>query len=88
MPLPVFATEAVVDGGRSQPVFVDLGGGYVEPREVTTGERFGGRVEILRGLDPGQRIVTSGNFLLGREPDAEGMLNLTSVTESSGQLAW
>jgi membrane fusion protein, copper/silver efflux system len=59
--------EAVVDSGRSQTVFLDLGDGYVQPREVTTGERFGDRVEIVRGLKPGERIVTSGNFLLDSE---------------------
>jgi membrane fusion protein, copper/silver efflux system len=59
--------EAVIDSGRTQTIFLDLGSGYVEPREVTTGERFGDRVEIVRGLEPGQRIVTSGNFLLDSE---------------------
>jgi Cu(I)/Ag(I) efflux system membrane fusion protein len=60
-------TEAVVDGGRTQAVFVDLGGGYLEPRKVRIGERFGDRIEIVQGLAPGQRIVTSGNFLLESE---------------------
>ena len=60
-------TVAVVDGGRSQTVFLDLGGGFFEPRTVKTGERFDGRVEILSGLEEGQRIVTSGNFLLDSE---------------------
>ena len=59
--------EAVLDGGRTQQVFVDLGNGYVEPRQVKTGEHFGDRVEIVRGLKPGERIVTSGNFLLDSE---------------------
>lgn len=59
--------EAVIDRGRTQVLFVDLGGGYLEPREVKTGERFGHRVEIVQGLTPGQRIVTSGNFLLDSE---------------------
>jgi Cu(I)/Ag(I) efflux system membrane fusion protein len=59
--------QAVLDRGRTQAVFVDLGGGYLEPREVRTGERFGDRVEIVQGLIPGQRIVTSGNFLLDSE---------------------
>jgi RND family efflux transporter MFP subunit len=59
--------EAVLDRGRTQAVFVDLGGGYLAPREVKTGERFGQRVEIVHGLAPGQRIVTSGNFLLDSE---------------------
>jgi membrane fusion protein, copper/silver efflux system len=59
--------QAVLDKGRTQAVFVDLGGGYLEPREVRTGERYGDLVEIVQGLKPGQRIVTSGNFLLDSE---------------------
>jgi membrane fusion protein, copper/silver efflux system len=59
--------QAVLDRGRTQAVFVDLGGGYLEPREVRIGERFGDRVEIVQGLKSGQRIVTSGNFLLDSE---------------------
>jgi Cu(I)/Ag(I) efflux system membrane fusion protein len=59
--------EAVLDSGRRQTVFIDLGDGYVESREVKTGDRFGDRVEILKGLQAGQRVVTSGNFLLDSE---------------------
>jgi Cu(I)/Ag(I) efflux system membrane fusion protein len=57
----------VLDRGRSQSVFLDLGGGYVEPREVKTGETFGDRIQIRDGLKPGERIVVSGNFLLDSE---------------------
>jgi Cu(I)/Ag(I) efflux system membrane fusion protein len=59
--------EALIDSGRSQAVFLDLGGGSVESRAVTAGRRFGDRVEIVSGLQAGQRIVTSGNFLLDSE---------------------
>lgn len=59
--------QAVLDGGLKRRVYLDLGDGFVEPRDVQTGERFAGRVEILGGLQPGQRIVTSGNFLLDSE---------------------
>jgi RND family efflux transporter MFP subunit len=58
---------AVIDTGRERIVFADLGGGYLEPRSVQTGERFGDRVEILQGLKDGNRIVTSGAFLLDSE---------------------
>jgi len=64
--------EAVLDGGRKQEVFVDLGNGYLAPREVKTGERFGDRVEIVKGLKTGERIVTSGNFLLDSESQMRG----------------
>jgi len=60
-------SEAVLDAGLRKTVFVDHGGGHLEPREVETGERTGDRIEILKGLQPGERIVTSGNFLIDSE---------------------
>ena len=59
--------EAVLDAGIRKTVFVDRGNGYLEPRRVETGERMGDRIEILKGLKPGERIVTSGNFLIDSE---------------------
>jgi membrane fusion protein, copper/silver efflux system len=59
--------EAVVDSGTRKLVFVDRGGGYFEPRRVETGSRADDRVEIVRGLAAGERIVVSGNFLLDSE---------------------
>ncbi|MBI3667069.1 MAG: efflux RND transporter periplasmic adaptor subunit [Acidobacteria bacterium] len=59
--------EAILDSGRTKTVFVDRGNGYLEPRHVETGERFGGRIEILSGLKAGERIVISGNFLIDSE---------------------
>lgn len=57
----------MLDAGLKKVVFVDRGNGYLEPREVQTGERMGDRVEILRGLKPDERIVTSGTFLIDSE---------------------
>jgi membrane fusion protein, copper/silver efflux system len=68
MTVPV---EAVLDTGSRKTVFVDRGGGVLEPRQVQTGKRFDYRVEILSGLKPGERIVVSGNFLI----DSESQLN-------------
>lgn len=59
--------EAVVDTGLKKTVFVDRGNGVLEPRTVETGERGGDRIEILKGLRAGERIVTSGNFLIDSE---------------------
>jgi membrane fusion protein, copper/silver efflux system len=59
--------EAVLDAGVRKTVFVDEGNGNLESRQVETGERLGDRVEILRGLKAGERIVTSGNFLIDSE---------------------
>lgn len=60
-------TDAVLDAGLKKVIFVDRGNGYLEPREVETGERLGDRIEILRGLKTGERIAISGTFLIDSE---------------------
>jgi membrane fusion protein, copper/silver efflux system len=59
--------EAVLDTGDRQTVFVDLGNGYLEPRQVTLGGRFDDRVAIASGLSAGERVVSSGTFLVDSE---------------------
>lgn len=59
--------EAVLDAGERKTVFVDRGNGFFEPRQVKTGERNGNRIQILSGLTGGERIVTSGNFMIDSE---------------------
>jgi RND family efflux transporter MFP subunit len=59
--------EAVLNAGERQTVFIDRGNGYFEPRQVKTGEREGDRIQILSGLSGGERVVTSGNFLIDSE---------------------
>jgi RND family efflux transporter MFP subunit len=66
-PAVTVPAEAVLDSGLKKTVFVDRGNGYFEPRRVETGWRAGDRVEILKGLMPGERVVISGNFLLDSE---------------------
>jgi RND family efflux transporter MFP subunit len=63
----VVPAEAVLDTGERQTVFVDLGDGYLEPRLVVVGSRFGDRVAITRGLSAGERVVSSGTFLVDSE---------------------
>jgi len=63
--------DAILDSGLKKTVFVDRGNGFFEPRKVETGWRFGNRVEIVKGLEPGERIVVSGNFLIDSESKLE-----------------
>ena len=58
---------AVVPTGTRQVVFVDKGGGRLEPREVTVGARSGDWVAIERGLSEGETVVASGNFLVAAD---------------------
>ena len=59
--------EAVLDSGAAQTVFVDRGNGYLEPRKVELGEKVDGWYAVLKGLRKGERVVTSGNFLVDSE---------------------
>jgi membrane fusion protein, copper/silver efflux system len=74
--------EAVLDAGSRKTVFIDRGNGYLEPRQVETGERMGDRIEILKGLKPGERIVISGNFLIDSESQLKSALK--GAGESGG----
>jgi Cu(I)/Ag(I) efflux system membrane fusion protein/cobalt-zinc-cadmium efflux system membrane fusion protein len=60
--------DAVLNSGTGQHVFVALGEGRFEPREVETGlQGENGRVQILAGLDEGEQVVTSAQFMLDSE---------------------
>jgi RND family efflux transporter MFP subunit len=67
--------DAVLYSGLKKTVYIDLGNGFFEPRNVDTGWRFGNRVEIVKGLVPGERIVVSGNFLI----DSESRMRATTA---------
>jgi Cu(I)/Ag(I) efflux system membrane fusion protein len=64
--------DAVIVTGERNLVFVRQDG-MLAPREVVLGARGGDRVQILRGLDEGETIVASANFLV----DAESRLART-----------
>ncbi len=63
--------DAVLDSGLKKTVFVERSEGYFEPREVQTGWKLGNQVEIVKGLEPGERIVVSGTFLIDSESRME-----------------
>jgi len=63
----VIADSAVVYTGPRRLVFVDLGEGRLRPQEVELGVHAGGYVEVTRGLQPGDVVVISGNFLIAAE---------------------
>ncbi len=71
-PAIVLPSEAIVFSGIKKTVFVDLGDGEFVPRRVETGWRLGNKVEITKGLKPGERIVISGNFLIDSESKLRG----------------
>jgi Cu(I)/Ag(I) efflux system membrane fusion protein len=79
-------SSAVVRTGERTLVFVDLGGGRLAPQEVETGRAAGKHTEILSGVEPGQRVVTSAQFLLDSESNlAETMRSMIGMG-GSGQM--
>lgn len=59
--------SAVIYTGPRRLVFIDLGQGRLRPQEIEVGVHAEGYLEVKRGLEPGDRVVTSGNFLIAAE---------------------
>lgn len=59
--------DAVLSSGTENIVFVAKEGGYFEPRPVVLGQKVGDLYIVLKGLKAGEKIVTSGNFLIDSE---------------------
>ena len=74
----VVPKEAVLDTGLRQLVFMDRGEGAYAPYPVKLGRRNQDSVEVLEGINEGDRIVTSANFLL----DAESKLTSASSMQA------
>lgn len=66
--------DAVLDSGTTQVVFVAREGGAFEPRKVTLGHQVGDQVIVLSGIQSGERVVTSANFLVDSESQLKSAL--------------
>lgn len=62
---------AVIDTGSKRVVFVESMPGTFDAVEVNLGPRCGTLYPVVSGLEPGQKVATSGAFLI----DAETRLN-------------
>jgi Cu(I)/Ag(I) efflux system membrane fusion protein len=59
--------DAVLDTGENQLVFVVKGAGTFEPRSVKLGRQADSYYEVISGLEAGEEVVTSANFLIDSE---------------------
>lgn len=71
----VIPADGVLQSGTRQIVFVDEGDGHLEPREVQLGPEANGKYVVLKGLKPGERIVTSANFLVDSESQLQAAID-------------
>ncbi len=69
---------AVLNSGTRQTVFVVHEGGKFEPREVNVGPTVDGQTIIEFGVEKGEVVVSSGNFLLDSESRMKFSANSTS----------
>jgi len=63
----VIPSEAIIRSGARNQVFVVRGKGKFEPRLVKLGLTSGGKVAILDGVEEGEEVVTSAQFLIDSE---------------------
>ena len=66
-------TEAVIQTGRRTVVMLAEEGGRFRPVDVEIGIESGGQTEVKRGLQPGQRVVVSSQFLIDSEASLKGV---------------
>jgi Cu(I)/Ag(I) efflux system membrane fusion protein len=74
--------SAVIDSGNRQIILVAKGEGRFEPRPVKLGRRGEGYVEVLEGVDQGEKVVTSANFLIDAESNLKAALQAFTQPET------
>jgi RND family efflux transporter MFP subunit len=85
--LLVVPASAVLQSGERAVVFLDRGEGNLQPRVVTTGPQIDSDIVILNGLKPGDRVVSSANFLIDSEAQLQSAAQsfLPPATEPAAQ---
>ena len=74
-------SEAIINSGRMTRVLITKDGGKFYAREVKTGIESGEYTEITEGLQEGDRVVVSGQFLIDSEASLKGSLTRMSDGE-------
>lgn len=77
-------SDAVVDTGDQQLVFISKGDGHFEPRSVRLGYEADDHYEVLEGLTEGEEVVASANFLIDSESRLRAASQSFAVHQHSG----
>ena len=70
----VIPASAVLQSGSRAIAFIDHGDGNLEPREIQTGPQIDDSVIVIKGLQPGDHVVSSANFLVDSEVQLQAAL--------------
>lgn len=68
----VVPVTAVMDTGKRQVLWVEMQPGMFEPRDVKVGARAGENVQILSGVKAGEKVASSGGYLIDSEAQLKG----------------
>ena len=75
--------EALIRTGNDERIIVSIGKGRFQPREVTAGIESGEFIEIINGLNVGDNVVTSGQFLIDSEASLKASIARMSSTNDA-----
>ena len=70
----VIPASGALQSGTREIAFIDHGNGYLEPREIELGPRLDDHVVVLKGLQAGDKIVSSANFLVDSEAQLQAAI--------------
>ena len=79
--------DAVIDSGLQKIVYVETSDGVFEPRPVILGTAYGNLVTVTSGLAAGEKVVTSGNFLIDSESKMRSSALISPSTIKDVQLS-
>jgi len=81
-------SDAIIDSGDRKIVFVALGDGRFEPREIKSGDLAGDLVEVTSGLSAGENVIVRASFLVDSESRLKAALAaVTAKPAASDQSA-
>lgn len=81
----VVPAGAILATGERNLVFVRMADGMLHSREVTIGSRTADMVEVVRGIEEGETVVASANFLIDAESRVGGAVGMAGMDHSQHQ---
>jgi len=77
--------SAIIDSGKRQVAIVEVAEGRFRPTEVQLGRKGDGYVEVLKGLNQGEKIVVRANFLIDAESNLQAALTGLAAADGAAQ---
>lgn len=84
-PVIAIPEEALITTGSENKVLLSDGKGHFTPVPITTGHSQNGWVEVVSGIQAGQNVVTSGQFLIDSEASLRSALPQMADTSAATQ---